>query len=131
MIASAIPTETMSFCLRMKPNTSTTFYPFLALNGIGHRNIIASGNTTCSGRYIVEQCTISENDDPEQQHPQWVRRLYFLDGNPNVIQSEVNLLQKSSSNTTVHTEEGWIVDKSVTSFEYHKSCTFVFRMYCY
>jgi hypothetical protein len=126
MITSAIPSETISKCLTMKPNASPTFFPYLALNGIGQRNIIDEGNTTCSGRYIIEQCAISENDNIDQHHPQWVRRLYFLDGNPNVIQSEVNLLKKSNS-IDDNTDKGWIVDKSVPSFEYHKSCTFLIR----
>lgn len=141
MIASAIPSETLAVSLVMKPDTSTTFYPFLALNGMGQRNIIDAGTTTCSGRYIVEQCAISssENNDDggdlyENEQQQWVRRLYFLDGNPNVIQSEVYVSCKKSfdgvaiedlSPSLPSAEDAWIVDKSVTAFDYHKSCTFL------
>lgn len=144
MIASAIPSDTLAVSLTMKPNTSTTFYPFLALNGIGQRNIIDTGTTTCSGRYIVEQCAISSSDDDDNndndngdsnanEQQQWVRRLYFLDGNPNVIQSEVYVSRKNISSDVAiddsslslrSTDEVWIVDKSVTAFDYHKSCTY-------
>lgn len=135
MIASAIPNETLEASISMKPDTSSTFYPFLALNGIGQRDIVDSGTTTCSGRYIVEQCAISSSDDNnndgDNDQQQWVRRLYFLDGNPNVIQSEVYLSRIEKSNDT--TIEGvvscsnssadsvWTIDKSVTAFDYHKS----------
>lgn len=129
MIASAIPNETLEASLLMKPDTSATFYPFLALNGIGQRDIIDSGTTTCSGRYIVEHCAISPSDDNDSgDQQQWVRRLYFLDGNPNVIQSEVYVFRKeikedpSQSNSSL--EEAWTVDKSITAFDYHKSCKY-------
>jgi hypothetical protein len=134
IIASAISPEVIESTLYMKPNTSVTFYPFLAINGIGRRNIIDSGNTTCSGRYIVEQCMISDATSTDEISLQkWVRRLYFLDGNPYVIQSEVALIQpppqpRISATATAKDQENtnypWIVDKSVTAFEYHKSCTY-------
>ena len=137
MIGSAIPSETLSASLTMKPNMSTTFYPFMALNGLGQRNIIDTGTTTCSGRYIVEQCAISSSDDDgnDDAANQWVRRLYFLDGNPNVIQSEVYVSRKdvAIADATIESipcskssESGevWMVDKSVTAFDYHKSCKF-------
>jgi hypothetical protein len=130
MIASAIPNETLEASLAMKPDTSATFYPFLALNGIGQRDIIDAGTTTCSGRYIVEQCAISPSDDNDVgDQQQWVRRLYFLDGNPNVIQSEVYVSRKEiaedTSSPNSPADEAWTVDKSVTAFDYHKSCKYL------
>jgi hypothetical protein len=145
VIASAIPNEVISSCLIMKADASVTFYPFLALNGIGQRNVIDSGSTTCSGRYIVEQCAISisseEEEDsnntesnPNEPPQQWVRRLYFLDGNPNVIQSEVHVVSRTLHNHVTEPRESmasdptpkekWIVNKSITAFEYHKSCKY-------
>ena len=142
MIASAIPNEALEVSLTMKPNTSSTFYPFMALNGIGQRNVIDSGTTTCSGRYIVEQCAISSTDDNDDrgsdEQQQWVRRLYFLDGNPNVIQSEVYVSRKTIVNDVAvedvsayspsSTDEVWLVDKSVTAFDYHRSCTYLISL---
>ena len=137
MIASAISNETLEVSLSMKPDASSTFYPFLALNGIGQRNVIDTGSTTCSGRYIVEQCAIASSDendgDDSTDQPQWVRRLYFLDGNPNVIQSEVYVSRQEIFNdgtiedapgANASIKEVWTVDKSVTAFDYHKSCTY-------
>lgn len=139
VIASAISMEVLELTLSMKSNApSLTFYPFLAVHGIGQRNILDAGDTTCSGRYIIEQCAISSPDaasDCKEMTPlpQWVRRLYFLDGNPYVIQSEVALLPQDPSKTMDHTADAdqttnstdqWIVDKSVTAFEYHRSRTF-------
>jgi hypothetical protein len=141
VIASAISMETLESTLTMKPNApSLTFYPFLAVHGIGQRNIIDSGDTTCSGRYIIEQCAISPpaaaNPAEIATLPKWVRRLYFLDGNPYVIQSEVSLWPKDAEKTIqdstdladrcTDSTDQWIVDKSATSFEYHKSRTFSF-----
>lgn len=88
-------------------NVNTASIPFMALDGIGERNVLASGTTVTSGRYLVEQCLADEG--------QYVRRLYFLDGNPFVIQSEVTL-KKSGSD--------FVVDKSITAFDYHKNCKF-------
>lgn len=145
VIASAISLEMLEATLTMKPNApSLTFYPFLAVHGIGQRNIIDSGDTTCSGRYIIEQCAIAspvaEHPTEEESLPKWVRRLYFLDGNPYVIQSEVALVPKDSGKTTHETADvadrfpddadQWIIDKSVTAFEYHKSRTFSFSLAC-
>jgi hypothetical protein len=137
VISSAISMEVLESTLTMKPRApSLTFYPFLAVHGIGQRNIIDAGDTTCSGRYIIEQCAISSPDTAAEMTPlpKWVRRLYFLDGNPYVIQSEVALLHKDPSTTTHSSldhpggtksnDDHWIVDKSVTAFEYHKSRTF-------
>lgn len=139
VISSAIPIEVLESTLTMKPNApSLTFYPFLAVHGIGQRNIIAAGETTTSGRYIVEQCAISSPDMGAEipPVPKWVRRLFFLDGNPYVIQSEVSLIPKGSAKTIHGVDDladqsndntsPWVVDKSVTAFEYHKSRTFSF-----
>lgn len=76
--------------------------PFMAMDGIGKRNIIAEGESSMSGKYLVEQLEVEG---------QKVRRLYFLD-NPFVIQSEVVLA-----------EDGLTVDKSQASFLYHKART--------
>jgi hypothetical protein len=135
MIASAIPNETLETSVTLKSDTSATFYPFLALNGIGQRDVLDTGTTNCSGRYIVEQCAISSsdgNDGDDQQ--QWVRRLYFLDGNPNVIQSEVYISRTERINNGKTLEDlscpdssanlVWKVDKNVTAFDYHKSCKY-------
>lgn len=85
-------------------STTTSSIPFLALDGIGERNVLASGVSAISGRYLVEQCVADCG--------RRVRRLYFLDGNPFVIQSEVELQHNGSD----------VVDKGSTAFEYHKSC---------
>lgn len=96
---------------------NTASIPFLALAGIGDRNVLASGTSAVSGRYLVEQCVVEEQ--------QQVRRLYFLDGNPFVIQSEVALTKEKKSGANSNSEDDSVVmvDKSVTAFEYHKSCT--------
>jgi hypothetical protein len=85
-------------------NVKTGSIPFMALDGLGERNILAKGETAISGRYIVEQCKTDAGI---------VRRLYFLDGNPFVIQSEVALGNND------------VVEKSSTAFDYHKSCKFL------
>jgi hypothetical protein len=88
----------------LNKNVKTGSIPFMALDGLGERNILAKGETAVSGRYIVEQCKTDAGI---------VRRLYFLDGNPFVIQSEVAL------------DNDYAVDKSRTAFDYHKSCKFL------
>ena len=88
---------------------NTQAIPFMAVDGVGKRNVIAQGETVFSGKYIVEQV---------EADGQQVRRLYFLD-NPFVIQSEVILtsLAKDEISTTAIS-----VDKSKAAFEYHKAC---------
>jgi hypothetical protein len=95
--------------------TITSSIPFMALDGIGDRNVLASGTSAISGRYLVEQCLISS---AERSIQQWARRLYFLDGNPFVIQSQVML--HASSEKSTKDNGTLVVDKSVTAFNYHK-----------
>eukprot|EP00978_Attheya_sp_CCMP212_P046930 scaffold421097_cov47-Attheya_sp.AAC.1 len=78
--------------------------PFMALDGIGERNVLAQGETASpmTGPYIVEEVTANSNK---------VRRLYFV-RNPNVIQSEVLLRMDDSGNS--------IVDWAHLAFDYHK-----------
>jgi spermidine synthase len=78
-----------------------TNIPFLAMDGIGQRNVIAEGESALSGRYLVEQVKAGGGLT--------VRRLYFMD-NPFVIQSEVALLSTDLEK----------VDTSHAAFEYHK-----------
>jgi hypothetical protein len=75
--------------------------PFMAIDGIGSRNVLTEGETTMSGAYLVEQVKAEEE--------RIVRRLYFMD-NPFVIQSEIGMLPSASNQ----------VDKSYLAFEYHK-----------
>jgi SAM-dependent methyltransferase len=90
--------------------------PFLAMDGIGERNVIAQGETVLSGQYLVEQVRADDR---------MVRRLYFMD-NPLVIQSEVALLSESdsvstTSNTvTIDADTDAVIDKSHAAFDYHK-----------
>lgn len=74
--------------------------PFMALDGIGSRNVLAEGETTMSGKYLVEQVKVGD---------QVLRRLYFME-NPFVIQSEVALLENDDD----------IIDKTHLAFDYHK-----------
>lgn len=80
--------------------------PFLAMDGIGERNVIAQGETVLSGQYLVEQVRADDR---------MVRRLYFMD-NPLVIQSEVALLSSDDSATDTDA----VIDKSHAAFDYHK-----------
>ncbi|KAI2513948.1 methyltransferase [Fragilaria crotonensis] len=82
-----------------KRNNKNLTIPFMALDGIGSRNVMAEGATTMSGRYLVEQVKADSR---------MVRRLYFMD-NPFVIQSEVGMLDDSDD-----------VDKHYLAFDYHK-----------
>jgi hypothetical protein len=99
---------------RSAAGTITSSIPFMALDGIGDRNVVASGTSAISGRYLVEQCLVSP---PERSIQQWAR-LFFLDGNPFVIQSQV-MLQALSEKSTKNNGT-LVVDKSVTAFNYHK-----------
>jgi hypothetical protein len=60
--------------------TSRLEIPFLALDGMGARDVLTRGSSALSGDYWVEQVAV---DDGEQ-----VRRLYF-ESNPMVMQTEV------------------------------------------
>lgn len=82
-------------------HASDASIPFMAIDGIGCRNVLVEGETTMSGAYLVEQVKAEEE--------RIVRRLYFMD-NPFVIQSEVAM--RSSDSTQV--------DNSYLAFEYHK-----------
>jgi hypothetical protein len=82
--------------------------PFMALDGIGQRNVIAQGTSAASGPYLVEQVTVDDNAQ--------VRRLYFMN-NSFVIQTEVFLSRSSNSSTPTLLA---IVDKSRAAFDYHK-----------
>jgi hypothetical protein len=82
-----------------KRNNKNLTIPFMALDGIGSRNVLAEGATTLSGNYLVEQVKADSR---------MVRRLYFMD-NPFVIQSEVGMLEDSDD-----------VDKHYLAFDYHK-----------
>jgi|UniRef100_A0A8J9SEZ8 hypothetical protein len=73
--------------------------PFMAVDGIGNRHIVAEGESQISGKYLVEQVDV----DGMQ-----VRRLYFAN-NPFVIQSEAVLRDQGR------------VDKSCSAFDYHKT----------
>ena len=68
--------------------------PFMAIAGIGNRQIIVEGESSSTGPYIVEQCE-TQIDFPisETVH---VRRLYFKHS-PQLIQSEAILLNDISS----------------------------------
>ena len=73
--------------------------PFVALGGIGKRDVLAECETQFSGKCLVEQV---------ESEGSIVRRLYFVN-NPFVIQSEAVL-----------SKENLTVDPSALAFEYHK-----------
>jgi hypothetical protein len=75
--------------------------PFMVVDGIGQRNVIARGETSTTGPYIVEEVLVSED-----QH--FVRRLYFM-RNPNVIQTEVYMNKEDSRQ----------INRLKLAFEYH------------
>jgi SAM-dependent methyltransferase len=88
-----------------------TEIPFLAMDGIGERNVIAQGETVLSGPYLVEQVRADDR---------MVRRLYFMD-NPLVIQTEVALMSGESDSTNTSTVAiDAVIDKSHAAFDYHK-----------
>ena len=87
--------------------------PFMALDGIGKRNVVAQGETDQSGKFLVEQVEVSGTVR---------RRLYFLD-NPFVIQSEVVLANKPAAASLDESLMGNLVDKSQTAFDYYKAST--------
>lgn len=72
--------------------------PFMALDGIGSRNVLTEGETFMSGRYLIEEVRAGDRI---------FRRLYFMD-NPFVIQSEIAM------------KEDLTVDRSFLAFDYHK-----------
>ena len=103
--------------------------PFMALDGIGQRNVLVQGETAFSGSYLVEQVRVDGGNDKER-----VRRLYFT-SNPFVIQSQVVCKQRPKSNNSIATKnksfgqdkddddddkDDWMVDPSQVSFEYHR-----------
>jgi hypothetical protein len=75
--------------------------PFMALDGVGSRNVLAEGETLMSGTFLVEQVKVDTI---------MVRRLYFME-NPFVIQSEVAMMNEKD------------VDKTHLAFAYHKTMT--------
>ena len=81
----------------LKQHTHNLSIPFMALDGIGSRNVLAEGDTSMSGKYLIEQVRAGNRI---------VRRLYFM-SNPFVIQSEVAIRED-------------IVDRSFLAFDYHK-----------
>ena len=86
---------------RYRKSDAMSVIPFMALDGVGSRNVLAEGETLLSGTYLVEQVKVDDT---------LVRRLYFMD-NPFVIQSEVAMISDRD------------VDKTHLSFDYHKSMT--------
>ncbi|GKY95177.1 methyltransferase-like protein 13 [Mayamaea pseudoterrestris] len=77
--------------------------PFMALDGLGKRRVVAEGQSELSGKYIVEQV---------QADAQQVRRLYFLD-NPFLIQTEVVMKELEGG--------VYVVDQAHAAFDYHKA----------
>jgi spermidine synthase len=75
--------------------------PFMVVDGIGQRNIIARGETSTTGPYLVEEVMVSQD-----QH--FARRLYFM-SNPHVIQSEVYMKKEDSRS----------INRLKLAFEYH------------
>ena len=89
--------------------------PFLAVDGIGKRNVIAEGDTSTTGPFVVEEvkeqdADENENENENEKGEHYIRRLYFLN-NPNVIQSEIYIQKQSTLE---------IVDKTRLAFDYHK-----------
>ena len=81
----------------LKRHTGNLSIPFMALDGIGSRNVLAEGDTSVSGKYLIEQVRAGDKI---------VRRLYFM-SNPFVIQSEVAICKD-------------VVNRSFLAFDYHK-----------
>jgi hypothetical protein len=79
--------------------------PFMALDGLGKRHVLAEGQSELSGKFIVEQVEV----DGQQ-----LRRLYFLN-NPFLIQTEVVMKELETG--------VYVVDPSHAAFDYHKAGT--------
>lgn len=88
-------------------NPNPTIIPFMTLqnDNIGQRDCIQQGTTELSGKYYIEQVTISEETI--------VRRLYF-EQNPFVIQSEVAIRGINDNNNGIQ------INQSHIAFQYHK-----------
>jgi hypothetical protein len=95
--------------LKRKLADAAATIPFMVTDGIGSRNVLATGITDLSGGYLVEQTMVQNLT---------VRRLYFMD-NPFVIQSEVTMLHRHDDDN--HEGKTESVDKSRLSFAYHKA----------
>jgi len=95
------------FWKRSADDGSNFQIPFLAVDGIGKRNVIAEGDTTTTGAFVVE-----EVKDPNAENDEncFVRRLYFLN-NPNVIQSESFVIKDGIMEK---------FQKQRLAFDYHK-----------
>jgi ubiquitin-conjugating enzyme E2 J2 len=91
--------------------------PFLAVHGLGDRNVLARGTSALSGDYIVEECQSGNANDGDR----YVRRLYFM-SNPYVIQSEVGLvLPPAGSASPAGGNELRQVDRAYVGFEYYQT----------
>jgi len=85
--------------------------PFMALDGIGKRHVVFEGESSNTGKYIVEEVKVEQRI---------VRRLYFLK-NENVIQTEVFLKEYPNEHvtTTSTTDADATIDVLKLAFEYH------------
>jgi ubiquitin-conjugating enzyme E2 J2 len=91
--------------------------PFLAVHGLGDRNVLARGTSVLSGDYIVEECQSGNTNDGDR----YVRRLYFM-SNPYVIQSEVGLVLPPAGTTSpAGGSELRQVDRAYVGFEYYQT----------
>ena len=77
--------------------------PFMALDGLGNRHVVAEGESEHSGKYIVEQVEVEGR---------MMRRLFFLN-NPFLIQTEVAMREQGN--------DIYVVDPTYAAFDYHKA----------
>ena len=102
-----------SFVKHASSSQSLGSIPFMALSGVGEREVLHQGVSELSGAYVIEQVVLDDNSidiGDKGKNSLTVRRLYFQN-NPFVIQSE--LYYKN-------TPSGLVLDPS-RSFEYHKT----------
>jgi len=103
------PTEREWYLNKQKQQNSLTklsfSIPFMALDGIGKRDVIVKGDSPTTGPFFVEQVKVDGSNT--------VRRLYFQE-NENVIQTEVFVKQLSTDTNAM------VVDMWKLAFDYHQ-----------
>jgi len=112
------------------PSSVLATIPFMAMNGIGKRNIIAQGESRTTGTYIVEEVEVLESQSTSSSSSTTTRtddrtyvsrRLFFLQ-NENVIQTQV-FMTRVKTNSNMDSEEAsssLILDVESLAFDYHR-----------
>jgi len=92
-------------------NTSFSI-PFMALDGIGKRDVIVEGDSPTTGPFLVEEVDVDGG--------RTVRRLYFRE-NENVVQTEVFLKKDHRARARAGTGvDGTVIDMLKLAFDYHQ-----------